>query len=119
MLALTTCAVPTEATSLLAVGEWITDAPGYVLEQVGANPDPLLPRRVLPAETTVRRLLARIASAVLGLAVGSKLADPHPKAAGPRGFAVDGKSLRGIAKTNGGKIHLLAALNSPLRAVPQ
>ncbi|MFJ8488818.1 transposase family protein [Streptomyces sp. NPDC094038] len=56
VLALTACAVPSGATSLPAVGEWIADAPGHVLEQVGADPDPLLPRRALPAETTVRRL---------------------------------------------------------------
>ncbi|WUX65390.1 transposase family protein (plasmid) [Streptomyces sp. NBC_01431] len=47
VLALTACAVLAGATSLLAVGEWIADAPAYVLEQVGADPDPLLPRRVL------------------------------------------------------------------------
>jgi hypothetical protein len=114
VLALTACAVPAEATSLLAVGEWITDAPGYVLKQVGADPDPLLPRWVLPAETTVRRLLARIVGDALGLAVGSWLADRRPKTTGPRGLAVDGKSLRGTAKTNDRKIHMLAALNPPL-----
>ncbi|MCP3822710.1 transposase family protein [Streptomyces sp. A3M-1-3] len=60
VLALTACAVLAGATSLLAVGEWIADAPAHVLEQAGAHLDPLLPTRVLPAETTVRRLLARI-----------------------------------------------------------
>ncbi|WP_405654497.1 transposase family protein [Streptomyces sp. NBC_00019] len=79
VLALTACAVPAGATSLLAVGEWITDAPEYVLEQVGARPDPLLPRRVLPAETTVRRLLVRIDGDALDRAVGSWLADPQTK----------------------------------------
>ncbi|MGW4984145.1 hypothetical protein [Streptomyces mirabilis] len=74
--------MPAGATSLLAVGEWIADAPGYVLEQVGADPDPLLPRRVLPAETTVRRQLARIDGDALDRAVGRWLADRHPKATG-------------------------------------
>jgi hypothetical protein len=37
VLALTACAVLAGATSLLAVGEWIADAPGHVLEQVGAD----------------------------------------------------------------------------------
>ncbi|KMS77038.1 transposase [Streptomyces viridochromogenes] len=110
VLALTACAVLAGATSLLAVGEWIADAPGYVLEQVGADPDPLLPRRVLPAETTVRRLLARIDGDALDGAVERWLADRRPKATGLRGLAVDGKSLRGAAKANGRKIHLLAAL---------
>ncbi|MFJ1896486.1 hypothetical protein [Streptomyces sp. NPDC088115] len=41
VLALTPCAVPAGATSLLAVGERIADAPAHVLEQVGARPDPL------------------------------------------------------------------------------
>jgi predicted transposase YbfD/YdcC len=110
VLTLTACAVLAGATSLLAVGEWIADAPGYVLEQVGADPDPLLPRRVLPAETTVRRLLARIDGDALDLAVGSWLADRRPKVTGLRGLAVDGKSLRGATKAKGRKIHLLAAL---------
>jgi len=110
VLALTACAVLAGATSLLAVGEWIADAPGHVLEQVGANPDPLLPMRVLPAESTVRRLLARVDGDALDRAVGRWLADRLPKATGLRGLAVDGKSLRGAAKANGRKIHLLAAL---------
>ncbi|MFF0085898.1 transposase family protein [Streptomyces canus] len=110
VLALTACAVLAGATSLPAVGEWIADAPGYLLEQVGAVPDPLLPRRVLPAETTVRRLLARIDGDALDRAVGRWLADRRPKTTGLRGLAVDGKSLRGAAKATGRKIHLLAAL---------
>ncbi|MGW3659870.1 ISAs1 family transposase [Streptomyces sp. NPDC005151] len=84
-----------------------------MLEQVGARPDPLLPRRVLPAATTVRRLLARIDGDALDRAVGSRLADRRPAATGDadlRGLAVDGKSLRGAAKAEGRKIHLLAAL---------
>lgn len=110
VLPLTACAVLAGATSLLAVGEWIADAPEYVLEQVGADLDPPLPRRVLPAETTVRWLLARIDGDALDLAVGSWLADRRPKVTGLRGLAVDGKSLRGAARAKGRKIHLLAAL---------
>ncbi|MFD8719106.1 transposase family protein [Streptomyces sp. NPDC059629] len=92
VLAPTTCAVLAAATSLRAVGEWIADAPGYVLEQVGAHPDPLLPRRVLPPETTVRRLLARIDGDALDRAIGCRLADRRPKTTGLRGLAVDGAS---------------------------
>jgi hypothetical protein len=113
VLALTACAVLAGATSLLAVGEWIADAPAHVLGQVGARPDSLLPKRALPAETTVRRLLARIDGDALDRAVGLWLADRRPKptgAAGLRGLAVDGKSMRGAAKAKGRKIHLLAAL---------
>nr|WP_253268260.1 transposase family protein [Streptomyces asoensis] len=46
VLALTACAVLAGATSLLAVGEWIADAPPSVLERLGIRPDPLCPKRV-------------------------------------------------------------------------
>ncbi|QJT06325.1 ISAs1 family transposase [Streptomyces asoensis] len=110
VLALTACAVLAGATSLLAVGEWIADAPPSVLERLGIRPDPLCPKRFLPEETTVRRLLARIDGDALDRAVGRWLADSRPKATGLRGLAVGGKSLRGAARANGRKIHLLAAL---------
>ncbi|MFF1478524.1 transposase family protein [Streptomyces sp. NPDC058301] len=56
MFVLTACAVLAGATSLLVVGEWITDAPPSALERPGLRPDPLFPKRCLPAEATVRRL---------------------------------------------------------------
>jgi predicted transposase YbfD/YdcC len=111
-LALTACAVLAGARSLLAVGEWIADAPPQVLQAVGARADPLCPKRLLPAESTVRRLLARIDGDALDQAVGRWLADRRPhRADGLHGLAVDGKSLRGAAKAKGRKIHLLAALD--------
>ncbi|MFF1815107.1 transposase family protein [Streptomyces sp. NPDC058251] len=107
VLALAACAVLAGATSLLAVGEWIADAPPHVLEHVGVRPDPLFPKRSLPAETTVRRLLARIDGDTLDLAVGRWLADRRNRAeVRLPGLAVDGKNLRGAARA----IHLLAAL---------
>jgi len=112
VLALAACAVLAGATSLLAVGEWIADAPPHVLERVGVRLDPLFPRRSLPAETTVRRLLTRIDGDALDRAVGRWLADRRGPAQGRlRGLAVDGKSLRGAARAKGRKIHLLAALD--------
>ncbi|MEU9057042.1 ISAs1 family transposase [Streptomyces sp. NPDC048384] len=110
VLALTACAVLAGATSVPAVSEWIADAPPHILQRLGIRLDPLFPKRLLPAETTVRRLLARIDGDALDRAVGRWLADRRPKATGLRGLAVDGKSLRGAAKAKGRKIHLLAAL---------
>jgi hypothetical protein len=113
VLALTACAVLAGATSLLAVGEWIADAPAHVLEQLGLRPDPLLPRRSAPSESAVRRLLARIDGDALDRAVGRWLADrsPTPRdSTGLRGVSIDDKSLRGAARANGRKIHLLAAV---------
>jgi hypothetical protein len=95
------------------VGEWIADAPAQVLEQLGLRPDPLLPRRMAPSESAVRRLLARIDGDALDRAVGRWLADRSPTSRDStalRGVSVDGKSLRGAARANGRKIHLLAAV---------
>ncbi|MFF4792915.1 ISAs1 family transposase [Streptomyces sp. NPDC001276] len=109
VLTLTACAVLARATSLLAVGEWIVDAPPSVLQRLGVRPDPLCPKRSLPAETTARRLLARIDGDALDRAVGRWLADRRASSGGRlRGLAVDGKSLRGAARAEGRKIHLLA-----------
>ncbi|MGW0209615.1 ISAs1 family transposase [Streptomyces sp. NPDC003233] len=52
----------------------------------------------------------RIDSDALDRAVGSWLADRLPAQSGLHGLSVDGKSLRGAAKAQGRKIHLLAAV---------
>ncbi|MEU1371093.1 transposase family protein [Streptomyces sp. NPDC005803] len=102
ILALTACAVLAGATSLLAVGEWITDAPPSALERLGVRPDPLSPKRCLPAEATVRRLLGRIDGDALDRAVGRWLADRRAGADGQlHAVAVDGKALRGAARATG------------------
>jgi DDE_Tnp_1-associated len=89
VLALTACAVLAGATSLLAVGEWIADAPPHILERLGIRRDPLFPKRVLPTETTVRRLLARIDGDALDWAVGHWLTDRRPSTGG---------GLRGVGR---------------------
>ncbi|GCB43896.1 ISAs1 family transposase [Streptomyces sp. NL15-2K] len=56
--------------------------------------------------------MARIDGDALDRAVGRRLADRRSPSEGQlRGLAVDGKSLRGAARTAGRKIHLLAALD--------
>ncbi|AJF68519.1 hypothetical protein SVTN_33445 [Streptomyces vietnamensis] len=71
VLALAACAVLAGATSLPAVGEWIAEAPPQVLERLSVRPDPVLPRRLVLAETTVRRLL-RVARTVRGRQVPAR-----------------------------------------------
>ncbi|MGQ4464642.1 ISAs1 family transposase [Streptomyces violaceoruber] len=81
-----------------------------MLERLGVRLDPVLPRRVVPSEATIRRLLTRIDGDALDRAVGGWLADCRPESPGLRGLSVDGKSLRGAAKAQGRRIHLLAAV---------
>ncbi|BCK66881.1 hypothetical protein Srufu_008340 [Streptomyces libani subsp. rufus] len=98
LLALTSCAVLTGARSLLAVSEWVADAPPALLEHLGTAVAPLVPKRSWPAESTIRRLLARIDADALDRAVGAWLADRQTRGQELRGLAVDGKSLRGAAR---------------------
>ncbi|MGW3564938.1 B3/B4 domain-containing protein [Streptomyces sp. NPDC000941] len=58
ILALTACAVPAGASSLPAVGEWITDAPPSVLQRLGVRPDPLSPN-IRPSVDALGRRLAK------------------------------------------------------------
>ncbi|MFE0086161.1 ISAs1 family transposase, partial [[Kitasatospora] papulosa] len=109
VLALTACAVLAGARSLLAVSEWVAEAPEELLERLGIRVDPLFPKRSWPAETTIRRVLARIDANALDRAVGTWLACRQQDAGGLRALAVDGKSLRGAARAKGRRVHLLAA----------
>jgi DDE_Tnp_1-associated len=126
VLALAACVVLAGATSLLAVSEWITDAPPHVLEHVGVGLDPLFPHCSRPAETTVRRLLARIHGNAPDIAVDRWPADPHHRAEDHlRGPTVDGKSLRGAAKAKGPQSDVQPAVSARIRhtvwvaAIPQ
>jgi predicted transposase YbfD/YdcC len=122
VLALAAAAVLGGATSLLAVGEWAADAPAGTLAALGGRPDRLTGRCPVPNEATIRRVLARVDGDALDRAVSRWLATRRPEPAAPRGagakrrrrlraLAVDGKSLRGAARANGRKIHLLTAVD--------
>ncbi|MFE0514388.1 transposase family protein [Streptomyces sp. NPDC058964] len=50
VLALTECALLAGVRCRPAVGEWIADASPQVLQAVGARPDLLLPKRLLPSD---------------------------------------------------------------------
>ncbi|MFG3052535.1 transposase family protein [Kitasatospora sp. NPDC048239] len=120
ILALAATAVLAGATSLLAISEWAADAPQDVLLALGARHDPLITRHKVPGEATIRRVLVRVDADALDRAVGNWLADRQPKkaqATALRAIAVDGKSLRGAARANGRRIHLLAALDHTGSAV--
>ncbi|WP_340374368.1 ISAs1 family transposase [Streptomyces sp. SS7] len=73
---------------------------------------------VAPAEATVRRILQRIDGDALDMAVGSWLAG-RERADGQEendsdrplpSLAVDGKTVRGARRTDGTRVHLLAAM---------
>ncbi|MDF2272672.1 transposase family protein [Streptomyces coacervatus] len=60
MLCAAVSAVLTGARSLIAISEWITDAPQQVLGVLGFAADPLTGLRPVPHAATVRPLLQRV-----------------------------------------------------------
>jgi predicted transposase YbfD/YdcC len=71
---------------------------------------------VVPAETTIRRTLARVDPDLLTAAIGAWLADRDRPGQRRRAVAVDGKTLRG-ARCDPWQVHLLAAMDHTTRAV--
>lgn len=110
LLASAAAAVLAGARSLTAIGEWITDAPSWVLRALGFPPDPLTKTISVPHPGTVRRLLARLDGDALDTAIGAFLAG-RDTTDGPQVIAVDGKTVRGSRTREHAAIALLAAMD--------
>ncbi|MEU0300442.1 transposase family protein [Streptomyces sp. NPDC006175] len=59
--------------SLVAIGEWITDAQPWALRTLGYTPDPFTGQTSAPHPATIRRLLERLDGDALDRAVGAFL----------------------------------------------
>ncbi|MFE7076951.1 transposase family protein [Streptomyces sp. NPDC057620] len=73
LLCAAVAAVLTGARSLIAISEWITDAPQQVLSVLGFAADPLTGLRPVPHAATVRRLLQRVDGDALDAAISAYL----------------------------------------------
>jgi predicted transposase YbfD/YdcC len=112
-------AVLTGARSLIAISEWITDAPQHVLGVLGFAADPLTGLRPVPHAATVRRLLQRVDGDALDAAISAYLQARTPPPVEPdaeegpvrRVIAVDGKVVRGSRTQTAAAIQLLAAMD--------
>ncbi|SOE19374.1 ISAs1 family transposase [Streptomyces sp. OK228] len=101
------------ARSMVAIGEWIADAPSWVLRTLGFPPDPLTGHVPAPHPATLRRLLARLDGDALDEVIGAFLTDRAARPghdAGRRAIAVDGKTLRGSRHSGQAAVALLAAM---------
>jgi predicted transposase YbfD/YdcC len=116
ILALAAAAVLTGARSIAAIAEWAADAPGPVRAALGARGDPLTGRWVVPAESTIRRSLARVDPEALARVLGAWLADRDHPGRRRRAVAVDGKTIRSASRRGDG-VHLLACMDHVTRVV--
>src|SRR6266516_4110447 len=126
VLAVAVAAVLTGASSLAAIDEWASDAPGQVLAALGVRRDLWTGVWRPPGEATVRRVLARIDADQLDRAIGAWLAGQQPPPASPpsppprpwrQAVAVDGKTLRGSGHHPRPQVHLRAAMDHTSRGV--
>jgi predicted transposase YbfD/YdcC len=110
VLAVSAAAVAAGARSVTAIAEWATDAPWPILAALGVRRDPLTRRCQVPGEATIGRVLAQMDGDAVDATIGAWLADRLRPLRHRRGIAVDGKTLRGSARS-GRQVHLLAALD--------
>ncbi|MEX5709087.1 ISAs1 family transposase [Parafrankia sp. FMc6] len=91
-----------------AAGQWVARAGPADLHRPRLPFDPFTGRHLVPDETTLRRLLARLDRDALAAVL---LGDEPLSAAGDEGLAVavDGKTSRGARRPDGGRMHLLGA----------
>ncbi|MEU7875824.1 ISAs1 family transposase [Dactylosporangium sp. NPDC049140] len=110
------CATVSGAKSIDELAEWAARAGTEILEAIGLRRH-LLRWRTSPSRATIGRVLERIDGDALDRAIGAYLADRHrtevdnddrpwPR----RVIAVDGKALKGSARTGRKHRHLLSAL---------
>ena len=110
LLAVAVCAVLAGASSFAAITDWLHDLDDHARDRLGLDR--------IPAETTVWRLLTRLDAGQLASVLAGWLhaRTAPPGSARPRRYrqviAVDGKTLRGARRDDGGQVHLLSALDT-------
>lgn len=110
LLAVAVCAVLAGASSFAAVTDWLHDLDEQAKARLGFE-------RAVPVGTTVWRLLTRLDAELLSRVLAGWLRTrTRPTSARPRRYrtviAVDGKTLRGARRPDGGQVHLLSALDT-------
>ena len=105
VLALAVCAVLTGARSYQAIAEWARDLPPAVRRRLGVG-------RVVPCESTIRRVLQRTDADALDQVLSRWLASKAGPAPALPVIAVDGKTARGARSGTDRAVHLLAALDT-------
>ena len=110
LLTVAVCAVMAGASSMAAIADWLHDLDDITRARLGF-------RRGVPATTTVWRLLIRLDADLLATILAGWLRTRTPPAAPRRPryrqvIAIDGKTLRGARRADGGLVHLLSALDT-------
>jgi hypothetical protein len=108
LLAVAICAVLCGARSYVAMGEWAQRCSQNLLKRLGCRRDARSGRYVAPSEPTIRRLLQSIDAEQVDRALSEWYASLGVGEG--QAVAIDGKTLRGARRGEGGQVHLLSAV---------
>jgi predicted transposase YbfD/YdcC len=108
LLGIATAAVLSGARSWAAIGEFAQELSQQALAGFGAPCRPWTDQRLVPEQTTIRRVLQQLDADRLDQVVGDWLAGVSDQQV--EAVAVDGKTLRGTRDRAGRQVHLFAAL---------
>jgi hypothetical protein len=102
VLALSICAIMSNARGFTAIAEWAAGCSQNLLQRLWCRYDKRSQRYIAPSEPTIRRILQAADAKAVDDALCGWWAD---KADEP--IAADGKTLRGARQENGRQTHLL------------
>lgn len=109
LLVVAVCAVMAGASSMAAIGDWLHDLDDIARARLGFV-------RAVPATTTMWRLLIRLDADLLATVLAgwlrSRAVPAVPRRPYRQVIAVDGKTVRGARRADGGQVHLLSALDT-------
>lgn len=109
VLAVAICAVLCGARSYVAIAEWAGRCRQNFLQRLGCRKDPSSKSYTPPSEPTIRRVLQGINAEQVDRALSGWLQSLAGEQSGGA-LAIDGKTLRGARRGNGGQVHLLSAM---------
>jgi hypothetical protein len=109
ILAIAICAVLCGARSYVAMAEWAARCSQSLLRRLGCRHEPRSGRFTAPSEPTIRRVLQSIDAEQVDRALADWLRRLGGQS-GPGAVAIDGKTLRGARRGDGGQVHLLGAV---------
>lgn len=108
LLAVAICAVLCGARSYVAIAEWAGRCHQNLLKRLGCRKDPRSKSYTAPSEATIRRMLQGIDAEQVDRALSGWLQGLGSGQGAA--VAIDGKTLRGARRPDGGQVHLLSAM---------
>ncbi|MET7673177.1 ISAs1 family transposase, partial [Micromonospora luteifusca] len=110
LLTVAVCAVMAGASSIAAISDWLHDLDDIARARLGFL-------QGIPATTTMWRLLIRLDADLLATILAGWLQTRTRPATSRRPryrrvITIDGKTLRGVRRPDGGQVHLLSALDT-------